>query len=103
MAAISMERAKRTVMEATTWFAASFSFMWLRRMVRSSDIVLSQKDPGRVGTRRAGRNPVWCGAGKRKTPRGRMLDRRMPPPLLDVRGVTLQYKTRDHLVTATYR
>ena len=25
------------------------------------------------------------------------------PPLLDVRGVTLQYKTRDHLVTATYR
>src|ERR1700756_2538702 len=23
--------------------------------------------------------------------------------LLDVRGVTLQYKTRDHLVTATYR
>ena len=27
----------------------------------------------------------------------------MTPPLLDVRGVTLQYKTRDHLVTATYR
>ena len=27
----------------------------------------------------------------------------MQPPLLDVRGVTLQYKTRDHLVTATYR
>jgi len=28
-----------------------------------------------------------------------------PPsvPLLDVRGLTLQYKTRDHLVTATYR
>lgn len=25
------------------------------------------------------------------------------PPLLEVRGVTLQYKTRDHLVTATYR
>jgi NitT/TauT family transport system ATP-binding protein len=25
------------------------------------------------------------------------------PPLLDVDGVTLQYKTRDHLVTATYR
>jgi NitT/TauT family transport system ATP-binding protein len=25
------------------------------------------------------------------------------PLLLDVRGVTLQYKTRDHLVTATYR
>src|SRR3978361_2065521 len=24
-------------------------------------------------------------------------------PLLQVRGVTLQYKTRDHLVTATYR
>ena len=26
-----------------------------------------------------------------------------PGPLLEVRGVTLQYKTRDHLVTATYR
>ena len=25
------------------------------------------------------------------------------PPLLDVKGVTLQYKTKDHLVTATYR
>jgi NitT/TauT family transport system ATP-binding protein len=25
------------------------------------------------------------------------------PPLLDVRGVTLQYRTREHLVTATYR
>jgi NitT/TauT family transport system ATP-binding protein len=24
-------------------------------------------------------------------------------PLLDVRGVTLQYKTHEHLVTATYR
>ena len=24
-------------------------------------------------------------------------------PLLDVKGVTLQYKTKDHLVTATYR
>jgi len=24
-------------------------------------------------------------------------------PLLDVQGVTLQYKTRDHLITATYR
>src|SRR6266581_1689935 len=27
----------------------------------------------------------------------------MPEPLLDVRGVTLRYKTKDHLVTATYR
>jgi len=26
-----------------------------------------------------------------------------PPPLLQVEGVTLQYKTREHLVTATYR
>jgi NitT/TauT family transport system ATP-binding protein len=26
-----------------------------------------------------------------------------PEPLLDVRGVTLQYKTRDRVVTATYR
>ncbi len=27
----------------------------------------------------------------------------VPRPLLDVRGVTLQYKTKEHLVTATYR
>ncbi|MCC2595863.1 ABC transporter ATP-binding protein [Pusillimonas sp. MFBS29] len=27
----------------------------------------------------------------------------MTAPLLEVRGVTLQYKTREHLVTATYR
>jgi NitT/TauT family transport system ATP-binding protein len=26
-----------------------------------------------------------------------------PAPLLEVKGVTLQYKTPDHLVTATYR
>jgi NitT/TauT family transport system ATP-binding protein len=32
-----------------------------------------------------------------------MLDQTQPPPLLDVRGVTLRYKTRDHLITATYR
>src|SRR5207245_2784437 len=28
---------------------------------------------------------------------------RAAAPLLEVRGVTLQYKTRDHLITATYR
>jgi len=28
---------------------------------------------------------------------------RLPAPQLDVRGVTLQYKTAEHLVTATYR
>src|SRR5215813_3400985 len=27
----------------------------------------------------------------------------VPTPLLEVRGVTVQYKTREHLVTATYR
>ena len=27
----------------------------------------------------------------------------LPAPQLDVRGVTLQYKTSEHLVTATYR
>ena len=32
-----------------------------------------------------------------------MLDMTQSAPLLDVRGVTLRYKTRDHLVTATYR
>ena len=32
-----------------------------------------------------------------------MSDKTDTKPLLDVCGVTLQYKTRDHLVTATYR
>ena len=32
-----------------------------------------------------------------------MTDARTDGPLLDVRGVTLQYKTKNHLVTATYR
>src|SRR3984885_8736765 len=32
-----------------------------------------------------------------------MLDQTLPPPWLHVHGVTLQYKTREHLVTATYR
>jgi len=31
------------------------------------------------------------------------MDAANPPPLLQVQGVTLQYKTREHLVTATYR
>jgi NitT/TauT family transport system ATP-binding protein len=31
------------------------------------------------------------------------MDPARPEPLVDVRGVTLQYKTREHLVTATYR
>src|SRR5881227_1705616 len=35
--------------------------------------------------------------------RGNRLTVDSPQPLLDVRGVTLQYKTKDHLVTATYR
>ena len=26
-----------------------------------------------------------------------------PAPILDVDGVTLQYKTKEHLITATYR
>jgi len=38
-------------------------------------------------------------AGTRPTP----VPQPEPAPLLDVSGVTLQYKTRDHLVTATYR
>src|SRR5438093_12870238 len=35
--------------------------------------------------------------------RGNRLTVDSPQPLLDVRGVTLQYKTKDHLITATYR
>jgi NitT/TauT family transport system ATP-binding protein len=38
-----------------------------------------------------------------RQPGGAMSDRPQPPPLLDVRDVTLVYKMRDHLVTATYR
>src|ERR1700759_1189170 len=37
-------------------------------------------------------------------PRGRAgLDREAGRPLLDVRGVTMRYKTQAHLITATYR
>ncbi len=32
-----------------------------------------------------------------------MTNPNIPPPLLEVSGVTLQYKTHEHLVTATYR
>ena len=39
-------------------------------------------------------NPLPLGPAPRSLP---------ATPLLDVRGVTLQYKTKDHLVTATYR
>jgi len=35
--------------------------------------------------------------------RGRVRGAGGAAPLLEVRGVTLQYKTKDHLVTATYR
>src|SRR5438876_1055897 len=35
--------------------------------------------------------------------RGNWLTVGSPQPLLDVRGVTLQYKTKDHLIAATYR
>ncbi len=45
-----------------------------------------------------------CPAAEGRT--GMSGDTRWDPasdPLLDVRGVTLQYKTREHLVTATYR
>src|SRR6204780_2878370 len=37
-------------------------------------------------------------------PRGRVAtDAEAGRPLLDVRGVTMQYKTQAHLITATYR
>ena len=32
-----------------------------------------------------------------------MIKEKLPQPLLEVQGVTLQYKTKEHLVTATYR
>ncbi|MEO8938264.1 MAG: ABC transporter ATP-binding protein [Burkholderiaceae bacterium] len=32
-----------------------------------------------------------------------MINEKLPQPLLEVQGVTLQYKTKEHLVTATYR
>ncbi len=37
------------------------------------------------------------------TGRNRVNGRAVPAPLLEVKGVTLQYKTKEHLVTATYR
>lgn len=36
-------------------------------------------------------------------PHGQMEAAALGPPLLEARGVTLQYKTREHLVTATWR
>src|ERR1700687_1648263 len=45
----------------------------------------------------------WRYDSHRPYARDTMLDKTEPPPLLDVRGVTLRYKTRDHLITATYR
>ena len=36
-------------------------------------------------------------------PRMPFVDQSAPSPLLHVQGVTLQYKTKDHLITATYR
>jgi NitT/TauT family transport system ATP-binding protein len=52
--------------------------------------------------------PALSGKGKAGSPeaamRGRALtDADSGQPLLDVRGVTIQYKTQHHLVTATYR
>src|SRR5882672_7925630 len=36
-------------------------------------------------------------------PRMPSVDQSAPIPLLHVQGVTLRYKTKDHLITATYR
>jgi NitT/TauT family transport system ATP-binding protein len=44
-------------------------------------------------------NVTRVAAAARAAPQAQAL----PQPLLEVSGVTLQYKTRDHLVTATYR
>jgi NitT/TauT family transport system ATP-binding protein len=43
------------------------------------------------------------GAGSLKAVSGGRTDADSDRPLLDVRGVTIQYKTQRHLVTATYR
>ena len=48
--------------------------------------------------------PATAGAGEPKPTGGRVRAAADPSqPLLDVRGVTIQYKTQAHLVTATYR
>ena len=68
--------------------------------------------PARAHARRRGRQGRRDRLGRQRRPRPAALaaidrfDDGFAPegaPLLDVRGVTLQYKTRDHLVTATYR
>ena len=59
MAAISIERERRTVIEATTWPAASFSFMWLRRTARMSDMMRFPPD----GTVRRSRHGLKPGRG----------------------------------------
>ena len=56
-----------------------------------------------VASTAAGVEPRKAGAPQTAV-RGRALtDSQAGPPLLDVRGVTIQYKTQAHLITATYR
>jgi NitT/TauT family transport system ATP-binding protein len=44
-----------------------------------------------------------AGSAARSTAQAAGAPTAAPPPQLEVRGVTLQYKTREHLVTATWR
>ena len=53
-----------------------------------------------TGSETAGARPI----APAMAPRGRVVpDAEAGRPLLDVRGVTMQYKTQAHLITATYR
>src|ERR1700760_2146081 len=52
--AISIDRARRTVIDATTSSRASFSFIALRRMVRSSDISWSPVERAQGGDKTDG-------------------------------------------------
>src|SRR6266851_6985984 len=63
----------------------------------TSDTTLASKSavPGSGGHK---------GSAPQTALRGRALtDSESGQPLLDVRGVTIQYKTQAHLITATYR
>src|SRR5205085_2093878 len=79
---------------------ASSRSAWYRSVTSPMPLAApSRKNPH--GGRRS------CASGNCKSTRAirspLLMNSAASQPLLAVRGVTLQYKTRDHLVTATYR
>ena len=64
-------------------------------MARGATLASNSTLPGTAGSKSASPEAALRGRAVTDTEPGR--------PLLDVRGVTIQYKTQHHLITATYR